>query len=177
VTVGAQNATTYAISPAESSLIVNARSTLHAIRANVAGLTGTVAAAWNADGTIASSPPLAIHVEFPLDQVRSGNAMQDREMLKMVDARRFPKVAGDLKSVEVIVPPDRYRATGEITLAGRARPYGGEFTIAAAGDDLTVEGEVSIDMRDFGLQPPRLLNFTVDPVLRIKLRLVARKTA
>lgn len=158
-----------------SSLTVEARSTLHAIRANVTGLTGYVVAAWNADGSLATLPAAVMHVEFSLDQVRSGNTMQDREMLKMTDAARFPKVAADLRSIEPLGPPNRYKASGEITLVGRARTYGGEFAIANAGDSVTVDGELSVDIRDFGLRPPSLLILKVDPILRIRLRLVARK--
>ena len=118
-----------------------------------------------------------MHVEFPIDQMRSGNAMQDREMRKLVDSVRFPKVAADLRSVELLSSPNRYRASGEITLAGRARSYGGEFTIANAGESMTVDGELSLDIRDFGLKPPSLLILKVDPVLQVRLRLVARKAA
>ncbi len=168
--------TRYEVSPG-SSLTVEARSTLHAVRANATGLTGYVIAGWNPDGSLATAPAAVMHVEFSLDQVRSGNAIQDREMLKMTDAARFPKAAADLRSIELIAPPNRYKASGEITLVGRARTYGGEFAIANAGDSVTVDGELSIDIRDFGLRPPNLLILKVDPILRIRLRLVARKAA
>jgi hypothetical protein len=42
---------------------------------------------------------------------------------------------------------------------------------------VTVEGEFGVDIRDFGLKPPSLLILKVEPVLRVILRLVARKGA
>jgi hypothetical protein len=177
MTVDAQPAARYAVSSSESPLVVDARSTLHSVRATTSALTGYVVAGWNDDGTLASAPQPVMHVEFPIDQVRSGNAMQDREMRKLVDSVRFPKVAADLRSVELLSSPNRYKASGEITLAGRARSYGGEFTIANAGESVTVDGELSLDIRDFGLKPPSLLILKVDPVLQVRLRLVARKAA
>jgi polyisoprenoid-binding protein YceI len=171
----AEAALRYDVSSADSALVVLARSTLHDVRASTTALGGFVVASWSQDDTLATSPPPSMHVEFPLDSVLSGNAMQDREMLKVADARRFPKVAADLRSIELVALPGRYKATGDITLAGRSRSYGGEFTIARAGESVTVEGEIGLDIRDFGLKPPSLLILKVDPILRLRLRLVARR--
>jgi hypothetical protein len=173
----AETVARYDVASQDSSLTIEARSTLHAVRATAAGLTGYVVAGWNPDGSLAAAPAPIVHVEFPLDQVRSGNPMQDREMRRLVDAGRFPKASGDLRSVELIAPPGRYRASGEITLVGRTRTYGGEFTMSGDGEIVTLEGEFSIDIRDFGLKPPSLLILKVDPVLRLILRLVARRGA
>ena len=98
-------------------------------------------------------------------------------MRRLVDAGRFPKASGDLRSVDLVSPPGRYRASGEITLVGRTRTYSGEFTMSNDEEMVTVEGELSLDIRDFGLKPPSLLILKVDPVLRVILRLVARKGA
>lgn len=172
--MSAQSPVRYAVTP-ESSLVIDARSTLHAVRATASGLTGYIAAAWNGDGSLAQEPSPEIHVEFPMDQIRSGNAIQDREMRKLVDASRFPKAAADLRRVEPLGSPNRYKATGDLTLVGRSRAYDGEFTIAKDGESLALDGELALDIRDFGLKPPSLLILKVDPVLRIRLRLVARK--
>jgi len=173
----AETVTRYDVDSVNSSLAIEARSTLHAVRAAASALTGYVVAGWNSDGSLAAAPAPIVHVEFPIDQVRSGNAMQDREMRRLVDAGRFPKASGDLRSVDPIAPPGRYRASGEITLVGRSRTYAGEFTMKNDEGIVTVEGELSIDIRDFGLKPPSLLILKVDPVLRVILRLVARKGA
>jgi polyisoprenoid-binding protein YceI len=167
----------YTVSLPESSLTVEARSTLHAIRATGSGISGHVVVAWNPDGTLSGEPAPVMHVEFPIDRVRSGNAMQDREMLKMVGAARSPKVAADLRSSELLSPPNRYKASGDITLSGRTRAYSGEFTIADEDDGVTLVGDLTVDIRDFGLKPPSLFLLKVDPVLRVRLRLVARRAA
>lgn len=175
--IGTESATRYIVSPSESSVRVEARSTLHTVRATGSGLTGYVTAGWNADGSLGTTPQPAVHVEFPIDQVASGNAIQDREMRKLVDAARFPKVAADLRSLELLSPPSRYKASGEITFAGRARAYDGEVTITGDPESVTIDGELPVDIRDFGLKPPSLVILKVDPVLRIRLRLVARRAA
>jgi polyisoprenoid-binding protein YceI len=177
MTAQSQTVTRFAVSAVDSSLSIDARSTLHAVHATASGLTGYLIAAQNSDGTLASAPAPILHVEFPIDSVRSGNALQDREMRRLVDAGRFPKVTGDLRSVDSIAPPNRYRAGGDITLVGRTRTYGAEFTMTSDGESITVEGELAVDIRDFGLKPPSLLILKVDPILRVSLRLVARKGA
>jgi polyisoprenoid-binding protein YceI len=167
----------YAVDPSQSSLSADAQSTLHTVHTSVSGVAGFIEAAWNPDGTLAMTPEPKMHVEFPVDQLRSGNAMQDREMRKLIDSARFPKVAADLTGIEPLVSAGRYKATGEITLAGRSRAYGGEFSIANDGDRLTLDGEVNLDIRDFGLKPPNLIILKVDPMLSVRLRLVAKKVA
>jgi hypothetical protein len=177
VAVNAGTITRYTISPEDSSLTIAARSTLHAVQIQAAGLRGFVEASWNADGTLATEPQPKMHVEFSIDQLKSGNGMQDREMQKLVDAKRFPKAAADLRKLEPSPSPNRYEAVGEVTLSGRSRTYNGEFLIANGGDSITVEGDLTLDIRDFGLTPPSLLILRVDPVLRVRLRLVARNAA
>ena len=47
------------------------------------------------------------------------------------------------------------------------------LSIASAGDGLTIDGDVAVDIRDFGLKPPNLLLVKVDPVVQVRLHLVA----
>jgi hypothetical protein len=47
--------------------------------------------------------------------------------------------------------------------------------LSHGGDRLTIDGELSVDIRDFGLKPPNLLIVKVEPVVRVRLHLVATK--
>jgi polyisoprenoid-binding protein YceI len=174
VAVDAESAVRYIVSSSDSTLAVDARTTLHAVHATVSDLSGYVAVAWNADGTLASVPAPKMHVEFPINRLQSGNGLQDREMQKLIDAKRFPKAVADLREVQSPLQ-SRYKATGDVTLAGRSRAYDGDFAIAGDAEQVTVDGELTLDIRDFGLKPPSLFVLKVDPVLRVRLRLVARK--
>jgi hypothetical protein len=165
----------YEVSSADSSLTFEAKSTLHALHGQATGLGGFVEAGWSADGTLDLQPQPQMHVEFPVAQLRSGNDLQDREMLKVIDGKRFPRVAADLRGLEPGATPATYKASGDITLAGRSRRYDGEFAIAHDEGRVTVDGELNLDIRDFGIKPPNLLVVKVDPLVRVRLRLVARK--
>jgi hypothetical protein len=42
---------------------------------------------------------------------------------------------------------------------------------------LTIEGQLDLDIRDFGLKPPALLLIKVDPVVKLNLHLEATRSA
>lgn len=167
--------TRYVVSPRDSTLSFEARSTLHGVHGKAAGLDGFVEASWDEANVFALEPPPKMHVEFPVDQMRSGNAVQDREMWKIIDSKRFPRISADLRDVRPAAASGRYVAAGDVTLSGRSRRYEGEFALSHGGDRLTIDGELSVDIRDFGLKPPNLLIVKVEPVVRVRLHLVATK--
>ncbi len=154
-----------------------ARSTLHNVVGRVAPFGGAAVLGWNADGTVAEDPAPAIRVEFPVDQMRSGNKLRDREMYKLVDSARFPKIFADLLSLDPPSPTGRYLATGEITFVGRKRVYSGELEITRDADAVEIDGELAVDLRDFGVAPPKFLLIKVDPLLQVHVHLVVRKAA
>ena len=86
----------------------------------------------------------------------------------MIDSKRFPRVASDLRELRPTTDPGRYAATGDVTLAGRSRRYNGTLTLSSSGDRITIEGELEIDIRDFGLKPPALLLIKVDPAVKLR---------
>jgi polyisoprenoid-binding protein YceI len=174
VTVGAQNVR-YSVSTRDSSLTFEARSTLHGVHGKATGLEGFIDATWEPDGSVAAEPQPRMHVELPVEQLRSGNAIQDRETWKMIDSRRFPRISADLRELRPAAVAGSYAATGEVTLSGRSRRYEGELTLTRDGERIVVVGELSVDVRDFGLKPPNLLIVKVEPVVRVRLHLVATK--
>jgi hypothetical protein len=94
----------------------------------------------------------------------------------MIDSKRFPRVAADLRELRPTTDPDRYAASGDVTLAGRSRRYNGAVTLWRSGDRITIEGELEIDIRDFGLKPPALLLVKVNPAVKLRLHLLAMRS-
>jgi len=142
------------------------------VHGSAKNVTGFVEADFDREA-LATEPAPKMHVEVPVEQFRSGNALQDREMWKLIDSRRFPTIAADLRSLEQAGAPGSYKAGGDVTLAGRQRRYDGTLTVTRDGEHLKVEGDLVVDIRDFGLQPPRLLMIKVEPQVKVHLRLVA----
>ena len=162
----------YAVVPTESWIAFEGRSTLHRVHGKAANLQGYVETDWS-DGVPSLQPPPRMHVEFPVEQLRSGNALQDREMWKMIDSKRFPAIAADLVELRPGAQPGRFSASGRVTLAGRSRAYEGELMLQQANDAISIEGELALDIRDFGLQPPSLLLMKVEPAIALHLHVVA----
>jgi hypothetical protein len=167
----ASQACKFSVQSAASKLSFEAKSTLHAVHGTASQLKGSVSATIG-DGSLALDPPPVMHVEFPVERLTSGNTLQDREMWKLLDSKRSPTVAADLRSL-TLTAGNTYRAAGDITLSGRRKSYAGDLTIVADQDRLVVDGSLVVDIRDFGLQPPRLLMVTVQPQVTVTLHLVA----
>ena len=173
---GSMTSQRFEVVAADSSLTFFALSTAQSAYGKTTELTGFIDAAWNVDGSLAADPAPRMHVEFRVDSLRTGNDLQDREMWKLIDIRRFPKIAGDLRQFSPGAVRGRYTAAGQITLAGLARAYESEFRLERDGKRVILDGELQIDVRDFGLKPINLLVLRVAPLVRVKLHLVAARS-
>ncbi len=162
----------YVVQTAASTLDFDAKSTLHGVHGKGSALTGFVEALCE-DGTLALDPPPKMHVEFPIERLVSGNGMQDKEMWKLLDSKRNPLIRADLRELRA-GSGTNYAASGEITMCGRVRKYDGTLTVVCGGDEITVSGALKVDIRDFGITPPRFLMFTVQPEVNVRLHLIAR---
>jgi polyisoprenoid-binding protein YceI len=160
------------VQPAASTLDFEAKSSLHAVHGRATQLSGFIEARCENDA-LALDPPPKMHIEFPIERLSSGNSMQDKETWKLLDSKRNPRIRADLRELRSAGGND-YTASGEITLTGRARKYDGPLRIVCAGNDITVDGSLTFDIREFGITPPRFLMFTVEPVVDIRLHLVTR---
>ncbi len=161
----------YVVVPAATKLEFTATSSLHPIHGSVSAPSGYVDAACE-DGALVLDPAPAMHVEFPVERLRSGNDMQDQQMWKRLDSKRNPRVVADLRDIR-LSSDGTYRVSGEITLAGKTRRYDGDLTIGCGNGRVAVGGRLPLDIRHFGITPPRFLMFSVAPVVDVRLLLVA----
>jgi polyisoprenoid-binding protein YceI len=70
----------------------------------------------------------------------------------------------------------RYLVAGDVTFRGATRSIEGEMTLTTP-DDRTVclEGEHTFDIRDFGMQPPRILTLRVHPEVAVRVTIFASR--
>ena len=166
--------TRFAIDPARSAVWIEARSSLHPIHGEATGLEGYLDVAV-ADGQLDLSEPAELHVELPVEQLRSGNPLQDRELLRRIDADRFRKIRGDARKVQSD-GDDRYRVTGDVSFHGATRTMEGDVRVTAPDDrSLVVEGEQVFDIRDFNMKPPKVLMFKVEPEVTVRIKVTAER--
>lgn len=167
------------ILPERSRVWIDARSTLHPIHCSADGLEGHVDLQLRADGSVGGATG---RISLPVSRLTSGNRIEDRELHKRVDARRFPAIEGVLDSLvpeaddgDALVPRGgerSYRVAGSIRFCGVVQHEEGRMTIGRHADGgLVLTGSGRFDVRRFGLQPPRLLVVKVDPEVDVRVEI------
>ncbi|HEX4243970.1 MAG TPA: YceI family protein [Acidimicrobiales bacterium] len=167
--------TRYRIEPGDSRVSIEARSSLHPIRSETDGLEGWFEADVLGGGRINPTVDPHGHLELPVEKLSSGNPLYDREMRRRVDARRHPTIAGDLTAMKATDDDGRYQVSGEVTFKGTTNTYTDDMSLSFPEDGVVhLEGSHEFDIRDFGMQPPKILTLRVHPDVRVTVAIVAR---
>lgn len=166
----------YHIVPERSRVSIWARSSLHPIETSTDGLQGALDLEILAGGRLNLQSQPQAKVSLPVDQLKSGNPLEDRELRRRIDARRFPTIDGELLEMQQTSVEGRYLVRGHVTFRGISRSYAREMTFTAVDDrTLRIEGESTFDVRDFGMEPPKILMLKVEPEVRVRVEIVAEK--
>ena len=166
--------TRYRIVPEQSKVWIDARSNVHPIRSSMDGLEGYVELTMEDAGTVDLSAPPAGTVSLPVTRLSSGNRFEDRELHKRLAARRFPTIKGVLTAIERADGEGRYHVSGNVAFRGVIRPCRDEMTVTVVDPHtLRFDGESTFDIRDFGMEPPRILMLKVEPDVVVRVDIVA----
>jgi polyisoprenoid-binding protein YceI len=161
--------------PERSEIRIEARSSLHPIHGQATGIRGEAEIAVR-DGRIDLSVPPRARIELPVEKLSSGNTLQDMQMRRTIDARKYPTITCELAKATALAEPNRYRVQFDLTFHGIARRL--EANATATLDDrgvLAVEGECVIDVRAFNITPPRILGLQVYPDVKVRGRIVLER--
>ena len=174
--------TRYLIVPERSRVWIDARSNLHPIHSTTDGLEGFI----DLDGKMDADADGAAHVhvgEKPagklslrVDRLSSGNRLEDRELHKRVDSRRYPTIDGVLTGMKPVGTGGRYKVSGNVAFRGVSRPCEDEMSVTPVDErTIRLEGRSTFDIRDFGMEPPRILVLRVEPDVVVRVDIVATK--
>ena len=164
----------YVISPDRSHVWIDARSNVHPIHSSTSGLEGYVELTLDPEGAIELTSPPAGELSLSVDRLSSGNRMEDRELHKRIDSRRSPTIEGVLEQMEPDGSDASYRVRGNITFRGVARTHEDIMVIRPVDEQtISLEGSSRFDIRDFGMQPPRVLMLKVEPEVDIRVEIFA----
>jgi polyisoprenoid-binding protein YceI len=164
---------TFRIVPERSQVWIEASSSLHPIHGEARGLEGSVVVEM-ADGGFDLSMPLEISVALPVEALKSGNRLEDGEMMRRIDARRYPAIRGEVREMKEN-GDGRYLVHGDLTFHGVTRSEEGEITVQVADGALVLEGEQTFDIRNYKVDPPKILMLRVHPDVRVRVRVVAEQ--
>jgi hypothetical protein len=163
----------FRVVPERSVVLIEARSTVGPIRFGAMGLTGNIEVDMRGDEVCCDSRPTA-NLVVAVDELRSGNGLYDAELLRRIDARRFPRVSLELHGCTSIGTGDRYRLAAEVTFHGVTRPLRGTVGVKLLSErKLVVTGDHALDVRDFQLPSPTVLMLRIYPDVRVNLHVEA----
>jgi polyisoprenoid-binding protein YceI len=167
----------YVIVPDQSRMWIDGRSSVHPIRGSTDGLSGYIEIE-GTDGTIVHADgTVAAQLSVPITRLSSGNRLEDRELQRRIDSRQFPTIDAVLTNIERADGDSRYRVQGDVAFRGVTRTYEEEMTIERVDErTIRLEGQSTFDVRDFGMEPPRILLLRVEPEVVVRVAIVAETT-
>ncbi len=166
---------TFTVVPAESAVLVEARSSVGPISFGTMAASGRIDAAL-LGGAVDTRCPTAATLVVPVASLSSGNSLYDAELRSRLDARRFPEITAELRT---LAPsgPDRFRVTGVLTIQATTRELSGGLELSLSGDgSALVTGSQMIDIRDFGISLPTMLMLRIYPDVNVRFHIKAIRT-
>ena len=173
------------VHPNSSNIVVEARSNVGPIAFSTTALSGWVEVHLR-DGLVQEEPAPVARLEVQVSSLSSGNGLYDGELLRKVDARRFPTATLELRSLSRMGDGNCYQLAGDATVHGVSRRLVGIVTATAVDQQplarpgtraarrrLSVTGEYVLDIRHFNMDTPKMPLFKLYPDVRLHLRLEA----
>lgn len=157
-----------------SSLETEVRSSIHPIHAKSNELTGVIEGDFDDTGRPQLDAPHRGRVRVTVESIRSGSRLNDMEMQRRAEVGRYPTITFEIGGV-MSAGDGQYRGSITVTAHGRTRTVQNDFAMKVDGKRLTAIGQHTFDMRDFGMQPPRIFSLRVSPEVRVKVRLEAEE--
>jgi polyisoprenoid-binding protein YceI len=165
----------YVIDPARSRVWIDARSNVHPIHSSAEGLEGFVDFDADRDGQVGAHP--AGRLSFPVRQLSSGNPLERRELQRRIEARHYPTIEGVLRAMDAL-DDGSLLMRGDLSFRGVTRSVDGKMAMSAVDDrTIRLEGASKFNIRDFGMEPPRILMLRVEPEVNVRVEIVAEREA
>jgi hypothetical protein len=166
----------YRIAPDRSEVVIDARSNVHPIHQQARGIEGHVDVEVRTDGSLDLAAPVAAELTLAVDRLAARNPLETFELRRRIDARGFPVISGQLDSFRATATAGVYLARGHVTFRGVTCPAEDEIRVTGLGDGaLRIEGTHEFDIREFGMQPPRVLMMHVEPLVSVRLDVAAER--
>jgi polyisoprenoid-binding protein YceI len=165
----------FRVNTSKSSVKVGLRINLHPSHIDANALTGVIECEIDDQGRPRLDQPYSAELSLPVDAIKSGNSIQDREMRRRFDAGRYPTITARVTDGEALEGEGRYRAVAQLTMHGQSREISGEIQLRVDGTTMTIDGQQVINVKDFGIDPPRLIILKVEPEVDLRVHIVAER--
>jgi polyisoprenoid-binding protein YceI len=150
---------TYKVDKQKTTVIVNGTSNLHDWETNVTNFDGELTAQTNSDNLIEGITLL--NVNFYAKSFNSGKSLMDNKTYDALKADTYPLINFTLTSVtdkKLINKVQQFTALGYLTIAGATKPVSlVALSTIGANSEVYFQGTKTIDMTQFGVNPPTAL--------------------
>jgi polyisoprenoid-binding protein YceI len=163
----------FRVNTAQTTVGVGLRINLHPSHINANALSGTIECEVDEKGQPRLDQPYSAELTLPVEAIKSGNGIQDREMRRRFDVGRYPTITARVSHGEALEGAGHYRAVAQLTMHGQTREISGEIQLTVDGTTMTIEGQQVINVKDFGIDPPRLIILKVEPDVDLQVHIVA----
>jgi polyisoprenoid-binding protein YceI len=167
----------FRVNPDKSTVDVGLRVNLHPSHVTTSALSGTIDCELDAAGRPRLDRPYGAKLTLPVRAISSGNALQDREMRRRFDASRHPTITAIVLTGESLGTSDRYRAVAQLTMHGQTREIAARVRVRTQGREMTITGRHVINVKEFGIDPPRLILLRMEPEVDVRVHIVAERRA
>ena len=158
----------------DSVVELDANSSVHPIQGQIRNLRGEATVDVQ-DGKIVPGPGVQGYIEADVSSLETGKKLEDIALRKQIDAKKYPTVRYEVRSAEG--GTDSFKVQGSFTFHGVTQDFVEEVRATVDNGTLRVEGEHTFDIRDFGVQPFKILSMRIYPEVRLVVSLVGTEGA
>ncbi|THD69200.1 YceI family protein [Robertkochia marina] len=101
----------------------------------------------------------SLYVEIPVMSLKGNKKGMEKDAYKAMKAETHPNVSFSLTAPVALEPSvdNTYNiiARGDLSISGITKPIELRFTLTRTTNGVDLEGEKSIDMTEFGIEPPK----------------------
>lgn len=152
---------TYKTNQALSSMKILGTSTLHDWEMEAENLYGTI----DVDLYPDSLDIKELHLTVPVQSLKSGKEPMDDNAYKALKSKDHPKIIYKLKGVKGFktINNNQMRLTtvGDLTVAGSRKTMQIPITATTREGGISLSGQVTFEMSDFGVEPPTFMFGTI----------------
>lgn len=168
LTIQMVSAQTYSLNNDTSFLEVHGTSSLHDWHVDAENQMGKLEVT-KADGLTISKLNFSVESE----SLKSGKSSMDKNTYKALESDSYNTIDFSMSSVEKVVKiaDGTYdvSVTGNLTIAGVTKSKPLDFKIKIKGNNILIDGEKTMLMTDFGIDPPKALFGTIKTGDEIKI--------
>lgn len=139
-----------------SSMYIDGTSTLHDWTSTVEQMSGTL----NAEVEGSTLKKLrSINVSIPVKSIKSGKSGMDKNTYNALDESNHPTITFKLKTYSI--GETELTLSGELTIAGTTKMVKIKTPYEMTGNRIEIEGDHSMKMTDFNIEPPTAVMGTI----------------